>query len=224
MGGSEFGQERRAAPNADAVLASRTQGIYERQARRFDAERPKVLFERPWLDRFLALVGSGGRVLDLGCGAGDPIAAYMIAGGYRVVGVDASGAMLDMARRRFPEAEWHQADMRRLHLDQCFDGIIAWDSFFHLMPDEQRAVLRLLAQHLKEGAALLLTVGPGAGEVAGWVGDEPVYHSSLAPSEYEGILGELGIRIVAFVPEDPTCDGHTVLLAAKDGASEGARP
>jgi hypothetical protein len=129
-----------------------------------------------------------------------------------------------MARRRFPDAEWHQADMRRLHLDQCFDGIIAWDSFFHLMPDEQRAVLRLLAKHLKEGAALLLTVGPEAGEVAGWVGDEPVYHSSLAPSEYEGILGELGIRIVAFVPEDPTCDGHTVLLAAKDGASEGAHP
>lgn len=217
MGDREPEEERRDAPVADATLAQRTQGIYERQAGRFDAERPKVLYERRWLDQLLTLVGPQGRILDLGCGGGDPIAAYMMTRGYEVVGVDASEAMLAIARSRFPEGDWRRADMRRLDLGEAFDGIVAWDSFFHLMPEEQRNALGLLAGHMKVGAALLLTVGHEAGEVTGWVGGEPVYHASLAPSEYYAILDGLGVEVVEFVPEDPTCDGHTVLLARKSG-------
>lgn len=218
MGDSRPDEDDRAAPAVTAALAQRTQDIYERQAKRFDAERPRVLYERHWLDRFLNLVGRQGRVLDLGCGGGDPIAGYMMTRGYEVVGVDASEAMLTIARERFPNGDWRRVDMRRLALGEAFDGIVAWDSFFHLMPLEQRSVLGLLREHMKEGAALLLTVGPEAGEVGGWVGEEPVYHASLAPTEYEAILNGLGVEIVEFVAEDPRCDGHTVLLARRVGA------
>lgn len=37
-----------------AELALTTQAVYERNAARFDAERPKGLHERVWLDRFAA--------------------------------------------------------------------------------------------------------------------------------------------------------------------------
>ena len=215
MGRQARRDQRPSTPPVDACLAEGTQGVYERQAGRFDAERPRSLHEQAWLDRFLALVDPGGRVLDVGCGGGDPIAAYMMARGFEVVGVDASEAMLAIVRGRFPKGDWRQADMRRLDLPESFDGVIAWDSFFHLMPDEQRSVLRRLARHMKEGAPLLLTVGPEAGEVAGWVGGEAVYHASLALPEYEAILHELGVEIQQFVPEDPSCDGHTILLARK---------
>lgn len=201
------------APRADASLAARTQGVYERQAARFDADRPKGLHERPWLDRFLSLVVPGGRVLDLGCGAGDPIAGYMRSRGFGVVGVDASSAMLEIAREREPAADWRHGDMRTLDLGERFDGVIAWNSFFHLMPDEQREVLVRIAHHMNPGAALMVTVGPEAGEVKGHVGGEPVYHSSLAPEEYRSILAGEAIEIVDFVMEDPTCDEQTVLLA-----------
>lgn len=206
-----------------AALAACTQDIYERQAARFDAERPKHLFERPWLERFLDLIEPGGRILDLGCGAGDPIAGYLRDRGFDVVGVDASEAMLAIARRRFPRGDWRSGDMRRLDLPESFDGILSWDAFFHLTPDEQRDVLPRLARHLNDGAALLLTVGPEAGEVTGRVGGELVYHASLSPAEYEERLWELGIEVADFVPDDPSCDGHTILLARKSSRPAPAR-
>ena len=85
-----------------SALAHTTLGVYDRQAERFDTERPRVLFERVWLDRFLAMVPPGGRILDVGCGAGEPIARYLMARGRQVTGLDASSAMLAIARRRFP--------------------------------------------------------------------------------------------------------------------------
>tara|TARA_R110002020_G_scaffold16307_5_gene57582 strand:- start:2583 stop:3215 length:633 start_codon:yes stop_codon:yes gene_type:complete len=198
-----------------AALATQTQQIYERNAARFDTERSKILVEKPWLDRFAALLPSNGVVLDAGCGAGDPIAAYFTALGYRITGIDAAGAMIDLARRAFPGGEWMQTDMRRLDLGRTFHGIIGWDSFFHLTPDEQRTTLVRLASHLDWDGVLMLTVGPDAGEVTGHVGDDIVYHSSLSPSEYEEILTGLGLHIVDFRLEDPDCGYRTILLARK---------
>jgi len=196
-------------------LAVQTQDVYERNAARFDAERPKGMHERGWFDRFLKLVPEGGAILDLGCGAGDPIAAYMSERGHHVTGVDASRAMLALAQDKYPDGDWRYGDMRRLALPETFDGIVGWNSFFHLRQDEQRSVLPQLAAHLKDGGALMLTVGPEAGEVAGHVGDDQVYHSSLSPEDYESILRGLGLSIVDFVKEDPDCDFQTVLLAQK---------
>ena len=105
--------------------------------------------------------------------------------------------------------------MRGLDLGKAFDGVIGWDSFFHLTPDEQRATLARLAAHLKPGGALMLTVGPDAGEVAGHVGDDPVYHSSLSSEEYGAALAGFGLRILHFVRQDPDCGFHTVLVAQR---------
>ena len=55
-------------------IASNTREVYEKNATRFDAARDKSLIERPWLDRFCALLPPGASVLDAGCGTGDPIA------------------------------------------------------------------------------------------------------------------------------------------------------
>ncbi|MBC7284144.1 class I SAM-dependent methyltransferase, partial [Hoeflea sp.] len=145
-----------------AELATRTVEVYERNALRFHAERNKRLIEKTWLDRFAALVPPGGAILDAGCGAGDPIARYLSGLGHRVTGVDAARAMIDLARKNFPGGDWRQADLRRLDLGQTFDGVIGWDSFFHLTPEEQRTALVLLASHLESEGALMLTVGPEA--------------------------------------------------------------
>lgn len=206
----------REVPN-DALrhLATRTQAVYERQAARFDAERPRGLHERAWLDRFLALVRPGGLILDLGCGAGEPIAAHLAAQGRRVIGVDAAEAMLAIARNRHPEGDWRLGDMRTLDLAERVDGLLAWNSFFHLTRDEQRAVLPRLVAHLRPGGALMLTVGPEDGEVTGHVGGEPIYHASLSPEEYRTRLADLGVEVIRFVAEDPDCDGQTVLLARR---------
>src|SRR3712207_7171924 len=57
--------------------------------------------------------------------------------------------------RSFPDARWVVADMRTLRLGARFAGILAWDSFFHLRPDDQRAMFRTFRDHAAPGAALL---------------------------------------------------------------------
>jgi len=96
-----------------------------------------VLFERPWLDLFAARLPPNGRVLDLGCGMGEPIARHLIERGYRLTGMDAAPGMIEHCRKRFPGHEWIVGDMRATVLGRTFDGIIAWDSFFHLTPADQ---------------------------------------------------------------------------------------
>jgi SAM-dependent methyltransferase len=194
-------------------LPKSTRSVYERNAQAFDRQRGRTLIERAWLDRFLALAPAGEPVLDLGCGAGEPIARYIIERGRDLWGVDFAEPMLAIARDRFPDARWVHADMRYLDLGRRFGGIVGWDSFFHLTKEEQRAVIPLLARHLSPGGALLLTVGPSDGEVTGTVEGDAVYHASLSPEEYEGLLRDVGLAVVDFVAEDPACGFHSVLLA-----------
>lgn len=196
---------------------SATQAVYDRQAEAYDASRSAVFFEARWLSTFGDALPRGGKVLDLGCGAGRPIAEWLIAEGFRLTGVDFSENMLALARARWPKGDWRVADMRALDLGETFDGIVAWDSVFHLTPDEQRAALPVLARHLAPGGRLLVTVAPVAGEAAGRVGAEAVYHASLSPAEYATRLEQCGLRLIAFLAEDANAGHHTVLMALKDG-------
>lgn len=196
-------------------LKPRTRIVYETHAAAWDAQRSRVLFEKGWLDRLLAFSAPGDCVLDVGCGAGEPVAGYLVARGRRVCGVDFSAPMLEMARARFPGERWTLGDMRVLDLGETFSGVIAWDSFFHLTAEEQRATLPRLAGHVAPGGALLATVGPAEGEAIGAVDGAAVYHASLSIAEYERWLNAAGMRLVAFTPDDPDCAGHSVLLAAR---------
>ncbi len=202
------------------ALEKNTQAVYERQAQRFDQERSKVLFEKQWLDRFVQLLSPGAKILDVGCGAGEPIARYFIEKGYDLTGLDFSRSMLEIARTRFPDSTWHYMDMRQLHLQDRFDGIIAWHSFFHLKREDQKSTLQNFAEHLRPGAVLMLTVGYEDGEVLGHVGGEEVYHASFAYETYEALLNDLGLSVLRFVNDDPDCRGASVLLAQKSSVPD----
>jgi len=185
---------------------------YQRVGAAWAAARGKALVERPLLDRFLQ-IAPGRRILDLGCGAGDPIARALVARGCRVTGVDGARTMVDLFAANLPDERAIHADMRTLALGTRFDGILAFDSFFHLAPDDQRAMFKVFAAHAMPGAALLLTTGPDAGVVYGTVAGEAVYHASLAPAEYRALMAANGFREIEFRPEDPECTGHTWWLA-----------
>jgi SAM-dependent methyltransferase len=189
--------------------------FYQRHADTWDRERsyPRPLMERPYLDAVRSSLQPNASVLDLGCGAGQPIARYFIEHGYGVTGVDAAPAMIALARPRFPQATWIEADMRGLSLGRRFDAIIAWDSFFHLDQDEQRAMFPVFERHIAPAGVLLFTSGPKEDAKFGTMYGEDLFHASLDPDEYCALLDATGFRVLQFVPEDPKCGGHTVWLA-----------
>jgi hypothetical protein len=109
--------------------------------------------------------------------------------------------------------------MRALALGMRFMGLIAWDSFFHLTPEDQRLMFPIFRAHTAPGAGLLFTSGPRHGEGIGDFHGDPLYHASLAPDEYRSLLAANYFAVVMERMEDPECSGHSVWLArrAEDG-------
>ena len=105
-------------------------------------------------------------------------------------------------------------DMRQLTVPGKFEGILAWDSFFHLTPDNQRRMFHVFAQHASPTAVLMFNSGPAYGEIVGSYRGDPIYHASLSPNEYTQLLTSAGFDVFAHSSEDwQSGGGRTVWLA-----------
>jgi predicted TPR repeat methyltransferase len=191
--------------------------LYQRHAQAWAGDRGTRLIEGAWLTRFTNLMPPRPNILDLGCGSGDPIARALIGHGARLTGLDSSHAMTTMCAGKFPDHDWHTGDMRTLALGRHYDGILAWDSLFHLSPEDQRRMFPIFRAHAAPQAALMFTSGWSHGEAIGQFRGEALYHASLAPEEYRALLAADGFDIVAHVVKDPGCD-RTIWLAQRNTA------
>jgi len=196
-----------------ADIKANTNNVYDRVAAQWDTGRNTDLHERPWIDRLLTGLPSPARVLDLGCGSARPIGQYIAGLGHTLTGIDASPAMLALARTNAPTATFLEMDLTALTLGDTFDAVLSWDGTFHLSVAEQRALLPKLAALTAPNGNLLLTIGDSEGEVTGTVSGETVYHASLYPEEYIDTLTELGFASVTYTANDPATHGHHILLA-----------
>lgn len=190
---------------------------YEKIADWFDQHRSRELFEKPWLDKAMALLPNGAKVLDLGCGMGEPMIPYFIEKGFEVTGVDGSEKLIVLAKERLPNTKFIVSDMRNLNLDQKFDMVVAWHSFFHLPQDDQRAMFKTFANHLNKDGVLLFTSGTDSCEVYSDNGGENLYHASLSQDEYKYLLTLHGFELIAYTIEDESCGDATVWLAQYQG-------
>lgn len=186
---------------------------YEKIADWFDEHRSRTLFEKPYLDLAIEYLKPHAKILDLGCGMGEPIAKYFADKGYQLTGIDGSQKMIDMATVRVPNATFIVGDMRECALGEKFDCVIAWHSFFHLSPDDQRAMFKIFENHMNPGGVLLFTSGPDAAEVWSDNGGENLYHASLSTAEYKELLAVHHFQVVKHALEDEQCGDATVWVA-----------
>ena len=96
-------------------------------------------------------VAAGARVLELGCGNGDLLAAVRPARG---VGIDLSAEMVACAQRRHPELEFLCLDAQGFQLDERFDYIVL-SNVLHEVQDVQ-AVLANLPHVCHERTRILI--------------------------------------------------------------------
>ena len=197
-------------------FASKIVGHYEKHAIAWDRDRQNGYWnDKVWHDRFIGRLGNGAKVLDLGCGLGRPVAQHMADLGLHVTGVDSSPTMISLCRERLPDHEWIVADMRQLALGRRFDGLLAWDSFFHLGHDDQRRMLMIFADHASVGTILMFNTGPKHGEAVGEYRGDPLYHASLSSAEYEALAARFRFDVIQHATNDAAAGGRTVWLCRR---------
>lgn len=207
-----MGGQMPASPS-ESVIA-----LYRRHAAQWDADRRGSCWnDQRWIDAFAKELASGCSVLDLGCGGGEPVARFLADRGLHVTGVDASPEMIALARTRLPNEEWIVADMRQLALERRFHGLLAWDSYFHLSREAQRAMFAIFDAHAQGDAVLLFNTGPEHGEATSTFtfAGERLYHASLAADEYRGLLDRHRFEVVLHVANDARSGGRTVWLCRR---------
>jgi SAM-dependent methyltransferase len=117
--------------------------------------------QTPTYEAALARVGlnAGQLVLDIGCGVG-AFLRMVTERGARAHGLDASEALLDVARARLPHADLRIGDMEALPWeDETFDLVTGFNAFF--FADDILAALREAGRVAKPGAPVVIQVwGP----------------------------------------------------------------
>lgn len=186
---------------------------YDKMYNWFDEARSRELFEKPYLDLAISYIQPNAKVLDLGCGMGEPIAKYLIEQGFNLTGIDGSHKLIELAKPRFPKAKFMAQDMREVNLNEKFDLVIAWNSFFHLSKDDQRSMFKIFEKHINPNGILMFTSGPSDGEIWSDNGGEMLYHASLDVEEYKKLLLEHNFEIIKYAIEDEECGGATVWVA-----------
>lgn len=97
-------------------------------------------------------------VLDVGCGAGDPISKALIGQGLTVYGIDASPSMVQIFKRNFPNIPVAcEAIEDSSFFNRQFDAIVAWGLVFLLPAETQEVVIQKMANALSVGGKLLFT-------------------------------------------------------------------
>ncbi len=161
------------APERDERFREAYDAIHERCL----AERPERLEDMMFgtdddVVRFLAAqVGTGQRVLEIGCGCGRA-SIELARRGNRVTGIDVSSVVIERARRfarDVPGVDFRVASATRLGVpDASIDVAFSVDVFEHIHPDDVAAHLDAVRRALRPGGRYLVVT------VNAWLGPHDV--------------------------------------------------
>ena len=143
-----------------------------------------------------------GRLLDLGCGAGEPFSRFFIDRGWMVTGVDFSERMLELASKYVPEMQTIHADMCEVEFEPGqFDAITAIYSLFHVPRNDHAALFDKFYQWLCPEGKVLFTYATkeytGSIEFDGYKEfmDQKLYYSHKSPDKLYADLENTGFNI-----------------------------
>ncbi|MEV6028495.1 class I SAM-dependent methyltransferase [Streptomyces sp. NPDC052036] len=176
-------------------------------AQLFRDELRDMPLDRAILSAFAEVVSASGdgQIADLGCGPGH-ITAHLDELGLAAFGVDASSAMINLARQAYPALRFDVGSMAALNIaDGVLGGVLSRWSIIHTPPQELPAILAEFHRVLASGGHLLIGF---------WGSDDPshptqVFDHTVAPAyrwspdHLAAMLRESGLAEVARMVREP---------------------
>lgn len=160
----------------------------------------------------------GAAAIDLGCGPGFPITGILVEEGLHVFAVDAAPSFVEAFRRNLPTATVAcEAVQDSKFFDRTFDAVLSWGLMFLLTPEDQRLLIRRMAEILVSGGRLLFT---SSAVPAVWNDAMTGMEScSLGVERYRREIAAAGLRILREYEDE----GHNYYFDAfKPATREGS--
>jgi ubiquinone/menaquinone biosynthesis C-methylase UbiE len=168
------------------------------------------------LNSFASLLSSGAEVLDVGCGAGVPVAQFLVKADFNVTGVDFSSSMIELAQVNVPKATFIEMDMRQLEFDDgSFDGITAFYSLFHIQKEDHGAILLKFHSLLRENGVLLFCAGWNQWEGTKDFHGAQMYWSQPGKEVTRQLVIDAGFDLILSEVRDYGGDKHYWVMARK---------
>ncbi len=195
---------------------------YDRCAEQYTRHRGQVPKE---LADMVGLMSKNARFLDVGCGGGKPVSAFLSRRGH-VTGVDVSEEQIRLAKKNVPTGEFIKGDiLTQTFEDNSFDVAICLYTMFHLPRATHKTLFERIAQWIKPGGLFFVTVAAVAEEVLERFFGALMFWSSYSLAEYERLLRDTGFEPIktgmlghGYRDEHPE-ESHPYYLARRIGAN-----
>ena len=189
---------------------------YESCAQGYSATRDQFRNER-FLNDLANRLPASAHVLDLGCGSGKPVDAFLLDKGFAVTGIDISEEQIRRAKEALPRGIFVQGDMSEAEFpNESFDAVISFYAIFHIPREEHAALLKNAWNVLRPGGYILVTMGAGE-----WEGTEEDFHGTEMFWSHYGreknleLIREAGFAVLSEEIDSSGDERHLVVLAQK---------
>ena len=189
-------------------------------------EKREWYIEQESIDETISHLEKGASILDVGCGSGKPIAAYLLSKGFDVHGIDISAKQIEHAKHIISKDKLFVADIFSFSTTITFDAIICWCTIFHIHANQHPEALKKLHSLLKPKGILLITFADTSIEPEGTdltiidehtieseMFGERFYHSGNPALINSQLVKSTGFKIISDKIDQP---GNQVILAMKE--------
>ncbi|MDP9272400.1 MAG: class I SAM-dependent methyltransferase [Chloroflexota bacterium] len=172
---------------------------YDAIAARYLAWSSNAPVRLRYLDLLLELLPESADVLELGCGAGEPV-TRRLAERHRVMAVDVSAAQLELAAQNAPGAQLILADMADASFAPgSFDAVASFYALTHVPRERHADLIARIVSWLRPRGLVVLTMGssdnPGAID-PDWLGT-PMYFSHFDAPTNRALVQRSGVRLIS---------------------------
>jgi len=185
---------------------------YNKIANTYTKEYFNDLSDASYIDRFLEILPSNSKILDVGSGPGQ-FSKYIKEKGFDVCGVDFSDKMVAIAKKKIPEVPFQKMDMRKLNFKpKTFDGLLVSYSLIHIPSNQIPETLKGFYRVLKPNGILEVIAQKGkANQVIDgpFLPTEKMFFNFFTKDRISKFLKKAGFEII-FQEEKPTQDPNSV--------------